>query len=344
MVERVAVSSGIAALCRLDGSWVDRIERSDRLGELALRALTLIAIGGAAYGFVFGLWRGQEQAVYGAIKLPLLFTLVAGIAAIASSMLGTMLGARLSLAQTLVCLLASLAIASVILGALAPISLFLVLHAPEPSLEPSSLTTAQAILIGHVFVVGLAGWIGVTKLGALLHRLIPQRAVARRVMASWFLLVGASGAELSWLLRPFLGKPHLPQSFFRQEALQGSFFEEVGSILGTALGPMGAFVWVVLAALMLFTWSRSAMNEARLRVVEGGVELDLGRTSTLRVPFSELVRLRVVGAELYVDRMDAKSLQRETYVVRMDDAGAARKLADELEGLRLLPASGPFRT
>lgn len=334
----------VAALCRLDAMWVDRIERREGLGELALRALVLIALGGAAYGFVFGLWRGQEQAVYAAIKLPLLFVLVAAIAAIASSMLGTMLGARLSLAQTIVCLLASLGITSAILGALAPIALFLVLQAPEPSLEPESLATARAILIGHVVVVGLAGWIGVTKLGTLLHRLISQRAVARRVLASWFLLVGASGAELSWLLRPFLGKPHLPQSFFRQEALQGSFFEEVGSILGAALGSAGAFVWVAIAALMLFGWSRSAINEARLRLIEGGVELDLGRASTIVVPFAELVRLRVVGSELHVDRMEAGSLQRETYVVRMDDAGAARKLADELEGLRLVPASGPFRT
>ena len=239
MVERVA------ALCRLDATWVDRIERGERLGELALRALTLIAIGGAAYGFVFGLWRGETQALYGAIKLPLLFVLVAVFAAVASSMLGTMLGARLSFGQTVVCLLASLAIASAILGALAPISLFVVLQAPGPT--PGELGVARAILIGHVVVIGLAGWIGVTKLGALLHRLIPQRAIARRVLASWFLLVGASGAELSWLLRPFLGKPHLPQSFFRQEALQGSFFEEVGSILGDALGPAGAFVWIALA-------------------------------------------------------------------------------------------------
>ena len=95
---------------------------------------------------------------------------------------------------------------------------------------------------------------------------------------------------------------------------------------------------------MLFGWSRSAINEARLRVADGGIELDVGRPEVVFVPFGELVRLRVHGAELHVERVDSNSFQRETYVVRLDDAGAARKLADDLEGLRLLPASGPFRT
>ena len=338
------MSSSVAALCRLDESWVERIERSDRLGGLALRALAVIAVGAGAYGWVFGCWRGDAQALYAAVKLPLLFVLVAGIASLASAMLGAMLGARLSLAQTVVCVLASLAIASTILGALAPISFFLVAHADAPSLAPSSLSVAQAILIWHVVLIGLAGWTGLTKLGALLRRLVPQPAVARRVLASWILLVGASGAELSWLLRPFLGKPHLPESFFRQEALQGSFFEEVGQILERVLGASGAFVWVAIALVMLLAWSRSAVNRARLRVVEGGIELDLGRTDPLRVPFAELAAARAVGAELHVRRVDAKSLLHEVYVVDLGDAPAAEKLAAELEGLRMLPASGPFRT
>lgn len=338
MIERVA------ALCRLDERWVDRVERSNGLRGLTLQALALILVGGAAYGWVFGWWRGTEQALYAAIKLPLLLILVAVIAAVASSMLGTMLGARLSFAQTVVCLLASLGITAAILGGLAPISAFLVAHAAEPSKDPSSLSTAQAILSWHVVVVGVAGWVGVSKLGTMLSRLVAQPAAARRVHAVWILLVGASGAELSWLLRPFLGKPHLEQSFFRQEALQGSFFEEVGGIASTALGSAGSVVWFAVILMMLVAWSRGAINLARLRIVEGGVELDLGRPSPIRLAFAELGRIRVVGPDLHVDRQDRTTLRSETYVVRLGDMREAQQLADELEGLRLLPSNGPFRT
>ncbi len=47
-------------------------------------------------------------------------------------------------------------------------------------------------------------------------------------------LVGAAPVSLllSWILRPYLGKPTLPVQFLRDGALQGSFLEEVGRWLG----------------------------------------------------------------------------------------------------------------
>jgi hypothetical protein len=37
-----------------------------------------------------------------------------------------------------------------------------------------------------------------------------------RVIAAWFVIYGLVAAQMGWLLRPFIGSPHLPQELFRQ--------------------------------------------------------------------------------------------------------------------------------
>ncbi|MGB3970193.1 MAG: hypothetical protein WBO45_25900, partial [Planctomycetota bacterium] len=38
---------------------------------------------------------------------------------------------------------------------------------------------------------------------------------ARRVLRTWCLVYGAVGAQMGWLLRPFLGSPDLAFTWFR---------------------------------------------------------------------------------------------------------------------------------
>jgi hypothetical protein len=38
---------------------------------------------------------------------------------------------------------------------------------------------------------------------------------ARRIFRVWLLLYGVVGAQMGWILRPFIGNPHLPFQMFR---------------------------------------------------------------------------------------------------------------------------------
>ena len=51
----------------------------------------------------------------------------------------------------------------------------------------------------------------------------------RRVFLIWVLVFGLVGAQSGWILRPFVGSPDVPFTWFRPK--QGSFFEGVGASL-----------------------------------------------------------------------------------------------------------------
>ena len=95
---------GASALARLDAALVERIRRGDRLGAILASSIAAIVIGAGGYGIAFGIWRAPEQALYGAIKLPLLFLATSACTIALSGMLAMLLRARLSLAQTAVCI------------------------------------------------------------------------------------------------------------------------------------------------------------------------------------------------------------------------------------------------
>ena len=64
----------------------------------------------------------------------------------------------------------------------------------------------------------------------------PQEALgqARGIFQIWVLLYSLVGAQMGWLLRPFIGSPHLPFEWFR--ARHGNFFQAVLQQLANLLG------------------------------------------------------------------------------------------------------------
>nr|MDQ3037936.1 hypothetical protein [Myxococcota bacterium] len=244
---------GPGALTRLDEPLLERIRAGDRLGAIAASCIATIVLGAGAYGIAFGIWRAPEQAVFAAIKLPLLFLAVAACTIALSSILAVLLGARLSLAQTTVCILLSFAVTSALLGAAAPIAIVLCTTVPAPDPIALGLATddpralpsmhvAQALLLVHVFVVACAGTAGVARMRALLRRLGNREAVTKRVLVGW---IGAQlmvGSQLSWLLRPFFGRPHLPPTFTVDDTLEGGFFEEVMFLATATFGDAAPLV------------------------------------------------------------------------------------------------------
>lgn len=61
----------------------------------------------------------------------------------------------------------------------------------------------------------------------------PATLRARRVYIAWFVVYGIVGAQMAWILRPFVGTPHLAFTLFRLR--ESSFFEAFFRALGRLL-------------------------------------------------------------------------------------------------------------
>jgi hypothetical protein len=193
--------------------------------------LAIIVIGSGIYGAAMGWWRAPQQALFVAIKFPLIILLTTLGNALINGMLAPLLGLNIPFRQSFSAVVMSFAVTSAILGAFAPLTAFLVWNSPPMSAHVTDFNYA-AIKLAHVAIIMFAGVTGNARLLQLLVRLADNRAAAARVLLAW---LGGNlflGSQLSWILRPFIGSPNLPVEFLRANAFHGNFYENVfGSIL-----------------------------------------------------------------------------------------------------------------
>lgn len=196
----------------------------------AAGCVLVILAGSGLYGFTLGLWRAPLQSLYTAIKFPLLIFLTCAGNALLNGILAQVLGSTLSFRQTSLAILMSFALTSLILGALSPVSLFVLCNTPPLNSDATLLGHSVTLLV-HVFFIACAGVIANRRLYRLLEKVSGSRATARRVLFGWlggnFLL----GSQLAWVLRPFIGSPKLAIEFLRDDPLRGNFYEAVGRAL-----------------------------------------------------------------------------------------------------------------
>jgi hypothetical protein len=217
----------LSTLLRGDTSLLrDRVAGGD--SSSVRHQLVWIVVGAGTYGAAMGAWRAPEQALYVAVKLPLIVLLTTLGNALLNAMLAPLLGLPVTFRQSLLAVLMSFAVAGAILGAFAPVAAFLAWAAPPMSAEDVTGPTYLVVKLVHVAAIAFAGVAGNVRLLQLLRDLAGSRAVARRVLSAW---LGANlffGSQLAWILRPFIGAPHLPVAFVRPDvALQGNFYENV---------------------------------------------------------------------------------------------------------------------
>jgi len=194
------------------------------LGEHALaRTLWYVAVivaGTGLYGAAMGSWRAPEQAVYTALKLPLVILLTTLGNALLNGMLAPLLGLNLSFRQTSLAILMSFTIAAAILASFSPLVFFLVWNTPATS-------AYSFTLLIQVLIIAYAGVIANLRLRQLLEHHCGSRPVAGRVLFAWLAGNLFLGSQLSWILRPFVGSPGLPVEFLRPDAFNGNFYEAV---------------------------------------------------------------------------------------------------------------------
>lgn len=195
------------------------------------RDVTLILAGAGAFGAALGCWRDPWQAVFGAIKLPLIMLLTAAGNAMLNAMLAPLLGLRLHFRQSFLAILASFALAATILGAFSPLAAFVIWNAP-PLVDgagdwATNSSTHAAILLLLVGMIAFAGVSANLRLLQLLRALAGDSATSWRVLLAWLAGNLFLGSQLSWVLRPFIGNPSMPVEFLRADAFRGNFFETI---------------------------------------------------------------------------------------------------------------------
>jgi hypothetical protein len=193
--------------------------------RLAL-CLGVIVVGAGIYGAAIGLWRSGEQALFTAIKFPLILLLTTAGNALLNGVLAPLLGLNLTLRQASIAILLSFTLAATILAAFAPLVFFLVWNVP-PLTSPEVRDAYAVIQLSQVGLIAFAGIVANVRLLQLLRELAGSRAVATRILVAWLAGNLLLGTQLTWIARPFFGSPNLPVQFFRQDALKGNFFESV---------------------------------------------------------------------------------------------------------------------
>src|ERR1043165_3433253 len=119
----------VEVVLRADSSYMrDWVLRRPTL--LTIWCVTVIAIGAGIYGAVMGSWSEWLQALYTGIKLPLVILLTTLSNGLLNGMLAPLLGLNISFRQSLTMVLMSFAIASIVLGALSPVALFVIWNTP----------------------------------------------------------------------------------------------------------------------------------------------------------------------------------------------------------------------
>ncbi len=222
----------VAALLRAPpeerADWLRQADQWNRSRGLLRLCVGIVVVGAGAYGAVMGAWREPLQSLYTGIKLPLLVLLTTAGNALLNAMLAPLLGLNLTLRQCAVAVLMTFALASALLGALAPVAAFVVWNSP-PLNSATVLRSAEYgfLQVAHVGCIAMGGLVGNLALYPSLLLIGGEPRVARRTLAAWLVVNLLLGSQLCWILRPFIWDPNRPVEFIGPEYFRGSFYETV---------------------------------------------------------------------------------------------------------------------
>lgn len=182
--------------------------------------LTVIGAGGAAYGLVMGAYGGVTpdrwpQMLYAAGKVPLLLLATFALGLPSFFVIHSLLGLRDDFGRAVRALLATQAGLTLVLAALAPLTAWF--YAGGPGYRVALLWNAAAF--------GVASLSAQLLLRRYYRPLIARNPTHRLLLRGWIGLYAFIGIQMGWLLRPFIGSPDRPTTFFRGDAWGNAYLE-----------------------------------------------------------------------------------------------------------------------
>lgn len=181
-------------------------------GRTLAHWLLLIVLCGNLYGAAMGSFGGVLgerflQVLYSAVKVPLLLIVTFVLSLPSFFIFNTLVGLRTEFGQALRALVASQAGLTVLLAALAPLTLVWNLGA----------TDQKTTVLFNALLFGVAAFGGQVLLRRFYRPLIAQDARHRQMLRLWGIVYAFVGIQMGWILRPFVGDPGRPVEFFRED-------------------------------------------------------------------------------------------------------------------------------
>lgn len=194
------------------------------------RAAIMVLVFGATYGACMGTFFADGgvpralQAVYSAAKVPLLLTLTFLLALPSFYVVNMLVGLGGDFSEALRALLSTQAGLTVILASLAPFTL----------LFYASSTQYDGAILFNAAMFAVASFAGQRLLRRFYAPLIARDPRHRRMVRVWLIVYAFVGIQMGWVLRPFVGRPGAPTTFFRSGAWGNAYvevWEKVGDVL-----------------------------------------------------------------------------------------------------------------
>jgi hypothetical protein len=188
-----------------DKTWLDRGGGAASNRRLVVAGVVLGAVYGASLG-AFGITHGGAlpwlQLASAALKLPALFALTLVVTLPSLGVFAALMRSPLGGVGTLRLLLAAILVHLAVLASLGPVFAFFA----------ASTGSYPFLLLLHVLFCAIGGVTSVVVLRRAATAMFvgqdePKRPMSRRLLTVWCLLYGMVGAQMGWLLRPFLGEP-----------------------------------------------------------------------------------------------------------------------------------------
>lgn len=185
-----------------------------RWWHMVLMVVAFGAIYGAAMGtFVVDKPERLWQLLFGALKVPLLLLTTTILCLPAFVVVNTIAGLRDDLREAVQALLAGQAALSVALASLAP-----VIHTWY-----WCESSYRAALIFNACLFALATIAGHRAIRRYYGELIRRNSRHRAMLVGWFALYAFVGVQMGWIMRPFVGDPTRPVTFFRDGAFSNAY-------------------------------------------------------------------------------------------------------------------------
>ncbi len=191
---------------------------------LPLMVVAFSPIYGAVMGsFELGSPQRLLMLVYGGVKVPLLLFATTALCLPGFFVLNTILGLRDDFRDALQAILAGQAGLSIALASLAPLTRFWYF----------SCGSYRAALLFNAAMFTVATVAGHITMLRYYRSLIRRHGHHRLTLAAWVALYAFVGIQMGWMLRPFIGNPRVPVSFFRDEPFSNAYVVVAGLIFGT---------------------------------------------------------------------------------------------------------------
>ncbi len=187
--------------------------------------LAVAAASAACFGAAVGSYTGRWQILYDAVKMPIYLF---GTLAISFSAMHLFAARELGARKTFGVALEAVALTALVLGALAPIVWLLGASLPASTgpRRPEFQRSYRILILLLTGSVAAGGLSGVLRLHSRLRSV--------RLTAAWLLIYGFVGAQMSWLMKPWVSHTGTDDRFWPlRDNLQGNFYEAVvNTILG----------------------------------------------------------------------------------------------------------------